>query len=503
MQREYVLGVDIGTTNAKAMLVGADGTILRTQAVGYPLLTPSVGRVEQRAEDWWRALVAAVRAVCADAETARGVRGLALSTQGGTIVPVDASLQATGNAIVWSDHRCGEERKEFAGRFGENWMYERTGWKLGANLPALQIRHMRKNDPEAFRRARWFLSVPDYLAARLTGRPAIDLSNAGINQLADVRAETYCDEILRFAGIEKRCLAEIVPSGRPVGKLTREAAEALGLPQDTIVSSGAHDQYAVALGAGACRRGDAVIGTGTAWVVAALSDAPDFGSGFAQSRAAMDGLWGSMLSIGTGGACLDWFRKRIAGLEDAPLSYEEINGFLERNPRPRADGPMFFPYFCGAKPPLRDDAVRATLLGVDLSHDRLDVIRAIMEGVACQIVWALEAMKARHPVESLRVAGGATRSPGWMRMLANLAGRPVRVAAAGEPGCFGAAILAGIGCGLFEGARAASVLFENDRTVLPDEDCMEEYQTLFKRYKRDARRLSALYSEGEDSDAPV
>ena len=103
--------------------------------------------------------------------------------------------------------------------------------------------------------------------------------------------------------------------------------------------------------------------------------------------------------------------------------------------RPRADGPMFFPYFCGAKPPLRDDAVRATLLGVDLSHDRLDVIRAIMEGVACQIVWALEAMEARHPVESLRVAGGATRSPGWMRMLANLAGRPVRVAA-GEPGCF-------------------------------------------------------------------
>ena len=162
MAEQYVLGVDVGTTNAKALLISEKGRVVAAGAREYPLFAPAVGRCEQRAQDWWGAVVSIVRELCADAQVARNVRGIAFSTQGGTIVPVDGAFEPISHAIVWNDRRCEEERQEFEEQFGADFMYQCSGWRLGAGLPALQVRHMRKRQSDVFHRAAMFLSVPGW-----------------------------------------------------------------------------------------------------------------------------------------------------------------------------------------------------------------------------------------------------------------------------------------------------------------------------------------------------
>lgn len=494
MTEQYLLGVDVGTSCAKALLVSERGEMVASHAIKYALLAPDVGRSEQNAEDWWRAVVGCIRAVCASPEIAQNVRGIALSTQGGTVVPVDAGFNPLANAIVWNDARCAGDKAAFDEVLGEGYIYQMSGWQAGAGQPAMQLRRMRLENPNLFARARMFLTVPDFIAAKLTGTPAIDFSNAGINQLADVRARRYDPKMLDFVGVREDRLAELVPSCRPIGRLTPEAARELGLPECVLLVSGAHDQYAAALGVGICERGDTLIGTGTAWVITSLSEEPDFASGFSQSISASEDVWGAMLSISTGGVCLEWFRKRVAGLPDMPLDFPAIDGTIACGAAPGARGLRFYPYFGGASLPETDACSKATLLGLDLSHDRCDVAQAVMEGVACQIVWALGALEARQPVRRLIVSGGATRSAVWMQMLADLAGRPIEVSGVADTACAGAAMMAGVGCGLFRNtAEAARRIATKTRTITPGTNA-RAYQRIFDEYKRGARALREFYA---------
>ena len=491
-----LLGIDVGTTTTKALLMSEDGKVLASASEGYALSTPSIGLCEQNAEDWWNALVHTVRQVCAEPALAASVRGISLSTQGGTLVPTDERFNPLANAIVWSDARCAEDREAFEKALGADYVYRTCGWKLGRGLPAMELRRMRLTRPELFRRAAYFLTVPDFICAKLTGQPAIDLSNAGINHLTNIREGRYDPALLDFVGVTEKKLAPHVPSCAPVGELTREAAETLGLPRGVVVSSGAHDQYAVALGAGICEAGDAVIGTGTAWVVTALADEPDFDSGFAQSLSATAGKWGSMLSISTGGVCLDWFRKQVAGRADDPLDYDALNALVAERDEPGAGGLRFYPYFNGAGQPEPDGCSKATLLGLDLSHDRGHVARAVMEGVACQIVWAARVMEKRRPFGRLFLAGGATKSPAWTQIIAEIANRPLHVAGVSELACAGAAMMAGVGCGLFaDTAEAARRLAPGGHLAEPDPKRAAAYQAVFESYQSGAHALHDLYNK--------
>lgn len=491
-----LLGVDVGTTGAKAMLFDEDGRILGSASEGYPLLTAGVGLSEQRPMDWWNAIVHIVRKVCSTPELAQNVRGLSLSTQGGTIVPVDENFEPLADAIVWNDVRCAEDTPVFRNDLGSDYIYRTTGWDLIGGLPAQNLRRMRLQNPELFNKAAWFLTVPDFVYAKMTGKPAIDLSNAGICQMTDITNGCYDRRILDYVGVDESRLPPLLPSCHPVGTLTPAAAAELGLPESVVVTSGAHDQYAVALGAGICEAGDAVIGTGTAWVVTALSNGPDFDSGLSQSISATEGKWGAMLSTYTGGVCLDWFRKQIAGKEDEPLDYDKINELAAKYDAPGTGGLRFYPYFMGAPQPEPDAASRAALVGLDLSHDRGHVVHAIMEGVTCQIVWALHMLEKNQPVKRLVIAGGATKSPVWTRMIAEISGREVIVPAVPDLACAGAAMMAGVGCGLFrDTAEAAERIAPGGQVVTPDPERVEMYKAVFDDYCRGARSLRALYKE--------
>jgi len=336
-----------------------------------------------------------------------------------------------------------------------------------------------------------FLTVPDYISMKMTGTAAVDLSDAGINQLCDIRKGCYDEKILRFAGITEAQLPKIVRSGDVIGNLTEQAAAELGLTTKAVLVAGAHDQYAVALGAGANKPGDILIGSGTAWVVTAIGDRPAFETELDQSVAATPGMWGSLASLSSGGVCLEWWRKNLAVDGGEPVSYDTVNEEVSRR-RAAEDGLFFFPF--SGRMNETQDFRKGTFVGLDLSHDRFDLARAVMEGVVFQTRWMLERFQTKPSADGLKLAGGASKSPLWCALAANITGLPIRIPAVADLACVGAAILAGVGCGIYrdaeEGYRALAV---DEKVLQPDAQAVRRYDELYAEYKKIAGALGAVY----------
>lgn len=482
---KYLLGVDVGTTGTKAMLFSENGKVISHAYKGYSLSTPSIGLSEQNAEDWYDAVVETIRKVCCDEKIKNNVLAISLSTQGGTLVPTDGDFNPLRPAIVWNDSRCEKQKEDFITEVGgDDFMYNTCGWHLGNKLPALTIRWIKENEPEIFDATKYFLTVPDYISAKLTGRPAVDLSNAGINQLCDIKTHTYNSKILNFCNVDTKKLPELVPSGKKIGNLTSDAAKELGLSTDTVLVSGAHDQYAVALGAGATKAGDMLIGSGTCWVVTAIGKEPDFASGLSQSVAATPGMWGSLQSLSSGGVCLDWLRKNIIKEE---ISYKTIDE-ITATKKAAEEGLYFYPFSgkCCDKKRFK----KASFVGMDLSHDCFSLARAVMEGVVFQILWIMEGFKTKPSKDGIILSGGATKSPVWAQLLADISGLPVKIPEVADLACVGAAIMAGVGCGLFENEESGyKKLAVGEKVLMPDKDKTEIYSALFSDYKKIAESI--------------
>ena len=489
---KYLLGIDVGTTGTKALLFRQDGKLCGQAYRPYDTQTPRVGWSEQDPEDWWNAVVATVREITGDPEVSRNVAGISLSLQGGTMVAVDENYRPVRPAMVWNDTRCTEELAQYLENSSDEEMYRKTGWHLLPGLNLMQICWMRDHEPENYAKSAMFLSVPDYISYKMTGIAAIDPSDAGINQLSNITEGRYDKALLDFAGIKESQLPPILGSGQVIGHLTPEAAEILGLTTDAVLCAGAHDQYAVALGAGACKAGDILIGSGTCWVITCIGDQPDFESGLSQSVAAVPGKWGSLWSLSSGGVCLEWLRKNIAcGPDGETLSYDELNRQIDVR-KAAEDGLYFFPF--SGRSTLEQSFSRGSFTGLDLSHDRFHMARAVMEGVAFQIVWMLDAFRTKPSAEGLKLAGGASKSEVWCRILADISGLPVRVPEVADLACVGAAVLAGVGCGIYRDAKEGyNCLSVSEKVILPDPQRTEMYGKLFAHYKKCAGILGAVY----------
>ena len=462
MEHNYLLGIDVGTTGTKAILFRQDGKQVGQAYQSYPLHTPQPGYCEQDPQDWWDAVCQTVRQVTDDPDIRKNIAAMSLSTQGGTTVCVDEKGNVLRPAMVWNDRRCaGLPRPDMD-------IYRTTGWYADNAMPALQCRWLQANQPEVFGKTTRFLTVPDYLSLRLTGKAVIDRSNAGICRFMNLQTGKYDPALLEFAGLQAQQLPELLSSGSPIGKLTKEAAEALKLSEDTLLVSGAHDQYAVSLGGGALSPGDILIGSGTSWVITCLTEKAALDTGFSQSAAAVPGLWGSLRSLPSGGVCLEWLRKIIGD-----LSYEEINREVAKR-QAAAEGLFFLPF--DAK------TGKASFAGLQLGHDKFHLARAVMEGVAFKTAQMLAQFPVAPSPEGLILAGGAAKSPVWCQILADIAGVPLRIPENPDLGCVGAAILAGTGCGLFPDVQAGyKALGVATRTVQPQHP--ETYQHATIQYQ--------------------
>ncbi len=485
------MAVDVGTTGTKALLVSEKGETLGSAYVGYETIKSQPGYSEQNALDWWNALINTVKDVCRDI-LKEEIVAISLSVQGGTLVPTDRNFNPLKNAVVWDDARCEKERDQFLKEVGPaSVMYERTGWGLCLGLPALQIRWIKNHEPELFATRPMFLTVADYISAKLTGKPCVDFSNAGINELVDIRKGCYDKDILNFAGITADQLPVLVKSGTVIGTLTAEAAKVLDLSEKTVLVAGAHDQYAVAIGGGAVKAGDILIGSGTSWAITAIDKKTKFETGLAQSIAATEGMWGSLTSLSSGGVCLEWLRKYI--ISEGTLSLKEIDKQCA-SAIASSNNLFFFPFGSLVNQNSNGKMIpTGTFTGMDLSNDKYDLSRAIMEGVGFQIKRMLE--RFENTYERIKLAGGASKSMFWTQVLADILGKPVVISEVSDLACVGAAILAGVGCGIFSNtANGYERLSIKEKVVLPSAES-KNYAIAYETYNKYASCLLEMYQK--------
>lgn len=438
-----VLGIDVGTGSLKAVACDEHGVAQARSARSYPTAHPRPGWSEQEPQHWWYALVEAVRELVAKLP-ARRIVALSLSTQGGTLVPVDGAGVPAAAAIVWTDRRCGQEFGEVSTLLPGDGVWQRSGWELTEGMTMLQVRRIERREPELARRTARYLSVHDYLLSRLTGRPVLDPSNAGINQLGNVRTGRWDNELLELAGIQPDRLGELAPAGTLIGPLLPQAAAELGLSGHVVVVNGAHDQDCVALGFGATGPGELFIGSGTAWAIGSLLTSAE--EGFARlqavSRYVLPGLFLGLWTVPAGGSSLQWWRE-VASADGELLAFDQ----LAAPPSSAIAGlPLFFPYLSGSPFPDPSPRSRGVFWGLEEGHRSGDLAGAVMAGVSLQVAAMVATLE--RPVASVTLAGGAAASAVWPGYLASALDTPVRTAAEPDLGARGAALLAAIGVGL-------------------------------------------------------
>ena len=485
---DLLLGLDVGTTATKALLFDLEGNVVASAGYNYGLITPCEGWVEQDPDELWRGVVATTRSVAGQVGPGDRIVALGQSSQAGTTIPVDAEGRPTYNAISWMDERAAEHARRVEERWGAELVRTTTGWPLFDGLPLQHIGWFRQSRPNDFAGTRYFLFVNDFVGRRLTGKRCMNPSDAGITQLMNLAAGDWDQRLLDFVGVARDQVSPMHPSGHVVGELTAAASEATGLPRDVLVVNGAHDQYCAAVATGVTHPGLVMLSCGTAWVILAVPESLKVGlrSGMAISCHAVEGRWGAVQSLGGVGTSLEWLLDNVWSSGDASQGrehlYDAVNEAVAQS-APGAGGLLFYPLAGGHATTI--GSRRGGFVELSLSHSKAHMARAVMEGIGFELRWALEENRQTGlEIGELRMVGGAAKSTQWPGIVADITGIPVAVPAVRDAASRGAAILAGVGVGLFPSPENAGLSVRGEETHLaPDPENRSRYDDLFARYQ--------------------
>lgn len=483
-----LIGVEVGTSAVKAVLYDLAGVEHFATRCAYSLLTPQPGWAEQDADELWAALLTVLRETASAAAAHGRVAALALAAQAGSVVPVDAAGAPLAPLITWLDTRAadivaGWTRTGAAGRIRQI-----SGWHPHPGLPLATIAWMTRHVPAVVRAAVCFADVHGFLLHRLTGQPLTDFSEAAEMLLLDRATATWSAELCALAGIQPRQLPNLLTAGAVAGELRPEITMATGLPPGVLVVIGGHDQCCAALGMGVTAPGQLMLASGTAWVLTALT--PDLPvtripPGMELNYHILPGLHTVSQLLGGFGAVIAWWLALL--WPDAEERYPALEAALAESP-PGARDLRFLPI--GGSAQLGDG--RGGFLGLRLDHTRNDMSRALCEGIAYEVRWALDALAASHlPPARMWMAGGATQSSFWPQLIADVTGVPVYVAPHANWQARGAAILAGVGADLLDGdlAVTAERWQQTGAEVMPNFQRQSHYIAAYADYRRVCGRV--------------
>lgn len=484
----YVIGIDIGTTCAKALLADDEGNIFGVGSSNYPLISHGC-KIEQRAEDWISGAVSAVREVLRERDASQ-VAGIALSTQGASTVAIDKQGKYIGSALTWMDMRAEKEAEEIAEELGGDYIYRTSGWKMSASLDAAKQRYMKKD--KTFAKATKFLSTLEVMNCFLTGRAVIDPTNAAIRQLYNVEENCWDERLLRAAHTSTEELPEVLPTGAKVGVLTKEAACAMGLQEGIPVFNGAHDQYCASIGAGAVHEGDMLLSAGTTWVLMGIGKKPLFTESYiAPGKHPVEGLYGAIASLVCSGASLQWFKN-----EFLPEDFLKMNEEAKVR-REKCKELFFYPYLAGANYPIWKQKAKGAFTGLSLEHDRFDFARAIMEGVAFGVRRAVTDFQNNGcEIQQIIMMGGASKSPLWCQMIASITHTPILRLNQADICAVGAAMIAACGLGIYRDyEEAAKAMVRTECIYQPNSEETEFYDEKFAKYDKMWSLMQTYYEE--------
>jgi xylulokinase len=448
-----LMGIDVGTSGCKVLLIDEGGRVLRQAAAEYPLSTPQPLWSEQNPEDWWNGVQSCLAEI-GERPDAIGVTG-----QMHGAVFLDANDEVIRPAILWNDQRTTAECREIDARVGEIRVREITRNPPLTGFQAPKVLWLRNREPENFARLRSVLLPKDYIRFRLTGVKATEVSDASGTGLLDVVRRQWSDEMMEALGLDRALFPECVESDVLTGATNGGAGLNEGIP----VVGGGGDQAAAAVGTGAVRPGVVSVSLGTSGVVFTAIDEPNFDpGGAAHTFCHANRGWHAMGVMLACGGALRWYRDTFC----PGATYDQIAAEAETVPI-GAGGATFLPYLTGERCPHNDPFARAALGGLTLSHTRAHASRAVFEGISYGLRDGMELLRSLAANKEgatspnalgdteIRVTGGGAKSRFWLQMLADMFGAPCVTLVTDEGPAFGAAILAGVGSGIWRDAVEA------------------------------------------------
>ena len=483
---QSVLGIDIGTTAVKTMLVGSDGKVLAESEVEHPVDVPRPGWSEQRPEMWWRSTVDAVRKALQSAERndrPAEIKAIGLSGQMHSSVFLDANGEAIRPALLWNDVRTTAQCHAILDKMGMDGLRGTVGNLPLEGFTAPKLLWLKENEPDNYDRLRALLLPKDYIRYRMSGDYATEPSDAAGTLLYDVRHRVWSKPVLDALEVDAGILPRVVQSTEVSGVVSPGASYELGIAAGAPIVGGGADNAAGAVGSGAVSADVMQASIGTSGAVLLPSSEPHVAEDmnlhtFCHSAPDMWYLMGVILSAGS---ALRWLRDTIA----AAQSYDSLTAQAENVPA-GSDGLLFLPYLTGERTPHNDANARGVLFGLSFAHGTGHLTRAVIEGVCFAMRDSLELMRRQGASPSeVRAIGGGARSRMWLQTLANVFGLPIATVQPAGGAAYGAALLAAVGCGMFHSVEdAAQSCIATSGAVEPDASLTTAYEELYHAYKR-------------------
>ncbi|MBK9125741.1 MAG: xylulokinase [Chloroflexi bacterium] len=445
---DYVLGIDISTTGAKALLLG-DGRVIASHTVGQSVSTPHPLWSEQNPDDWWDGISEAIRSVIVDtAIDPAAIKAIGVTGQMHGLVILDSAGKVLRPSILWNDQRTQAQCDQITEAIGPVEVIRITGSRVLTGFTAPKLLWVRRNEPGVYRRVAHMLLPKDYIRFRLTGEYATDTSDASGTSLLDVGARAWSTKVVDKLAIKAEWLPKLYEGPEVTGRVTAAASKATGLVKGTPVVAGAGDQAAAAIGMGLTAPGLVSVTVGTSGVVFAPLEHYIYepnGSIHAFCHA-VPGLWHWMGVMLSAAGALQWYRDTLA----PNVRFESLLAEAESVPA-GSDGLLFLPYLSGERTPHPDPLARGAFIGLTARHTRGHMTRAVLEGVAFGLNDSLSLMRdGGVPMpEVVRLAGGGSRGALWRQIIADVLDIPVETAPTSEGSALGAGILAMVGAGWF------------------------------------------------------
>ncbi len=488
----YYIGIDLGTSSVKLLLMDENGTIENVVSREYPLEFPQPGWSQQAPEDWKTAVLDGLQELTANVDKSR-IAGIGSGGQMHGLVILDESDRVIRPAILWNDGRTAPQVEYLNGVIGKETLSKYTANIAFAGFTAPKILWIRENEPENFAKIARIMLPKDYINYVLTGVHCCDYSDASGMLLLDVANKRWSKEMLEICGVTEAQMPGLYESYETVGTLKPEIAQLLGFPETVRVCAGAGDNAAAAIGTGVVGEGGCNISLGTSGTVFISSKA--FGvdpNNALHAFAHADGgyhLMGCMLSAAS---CNKWLmddilKTRDYGAEQADISDDKLG----------ANHVYFLPYLMGERSPINDTNARGTFIGMTMDTSRSDLTQAVLEGVCFAIRDSVEVAKSLGvDIQSSMICGGGAKSPLWKKMMANILNITLTVPASEQGPGMGGAMLAMVACGAYASvAEACEKLVTVSDTVVPDPEIAARYEKRYQQFSKIYPALKQLYPQ--------
>lgn len=473
------IGIDLGTSAVKLLLMDGDGKIQKIVSKEYPLSFPHPGWSEQKPEDWYAQSIAGIKELIAEADKSQ-IAGISFGGQMHGLVILDKDDQVIRPAILWNDGRTVEECDYLNNVIGKDKLSAYTANISFTGFTAPKILWVKNKEPENFQKIVKIMLPKDYLAYKLTGVNCTDVSDASGMLLMDVKNRCWSKEMCEICGITEEMLPKLYESYECVGTVKPEVAKELGIPENVKVAAGAGDNAAAAVGTGTVGDGMCNISLGTSGTIFISSE--KFGvdkNNALHAFAHADGhyhLMGCMLSAAS---CNKWWMEDIIGTSEYSEEQKKI-GELGKN------HVYFLPYLMGERSPHNDPNARGTFIGMTMDTTRADMTQAVLEGVAFALRDSFEVAKSLGiKIERTKICGGGAKSPLWKKMIANILNLKVDVIESEEGPALGGAMLAAVACGEYASVEAAADhIVKIIDTVEPDPELVARYEERYQQFKQ-------------------